>query len=889
MFVFRFLLLIAAYCVIATPANAHSVSTSYLNITVDKEHSRAEWRVSLRDLNLVVPLAEAGTSNAPDSTILAKLPSVSAYAFDHIELRQPSGLCSPTEPKLEILDDDAVLRFNTGCPVTASEIAIRYDVLFDLDSKHIAYLNLSTGKTTHTGVFNNSRRTISVELDNYAWWSPLTHYPWEGIWHIFIGLDHILFLLVLLLPAVLRRSGSEWHAAEKLRPTLVSVIRIVTAFTIAHSITLSLAALQLVYLPPRLIESVIAASVVVAALNNLFPFVERRAWVLTFGFGLIHGFGFASVLQDLGLPGQQLVVALLGFNLGVEIGQLAIVAAIMPLAFALRRKDFYVLVILRAGSCLVIAVAALWLFERAFDVTLYEPLTPDWARFSVAGSLLIAGALVGVHFFRQSTGAASDAVANRSRLEALWSSHRAQLALAGSLTVAGIATLFYVPSLNESPLARAERWTKDWRAAQGHVGSRLVVQHRIKTGLAAAFSLGVGTSPAEIRAALDSRHSKELARGRQDAARQIEFQRALVAAVNPNTQPEAVETAKARTSDSIGSLEVQSLLQARAGNLKGALESVERALSLDRASATATPRQYAWLQRHRAAWLFESDRRAEAKEVLLGVLEKLSGSESIAASEPSLLAEINQRLARHWLDKKAWVEATPYAKRALELHQNLQDQENIAIDASRLADLYLAATDIAGAAKLYRQALSHYQAANHLQGQAQEHRNIAMTAQLAGDLSEAAKHYRRSFELNSELGDENGLAVDAARLATIYRRNGEINQAKTMLEQAIAVGEKLGDQRALASHYSRLGNLYLLEEQFDQAAPLYEKARRFGEIDGAPEDLANTYANLANLRRRAGDSHAARTLFEKSLNLYQQVGQRRKAQRVQRLIAKLEN
>jgi hypothetical protein len=144
---------------------------------------------------------------------------------------------------------------------------------------------------------------------------------------------------------------------------------VVTAFTLAHSITLSLAALQVISLPSRLVESAIAASVVLAALNNLRGTVESRRWVLAFCFGLIHGFGFASVLTDLGLPQQALVLALVGFNVGVEIGQLAIVAVFLPLAFSLRSTGFYRLGVLKAGSVLVAVLAGWWFVQRAFDLT----------------------------------------------------------------------------------------------------------------------------------------------------------------------------------------------------------------------------------------------------------------------------------------------------------------------------------------------------------------------------------------------------------------------------------------------------------------------------------------------------------------------------------------
>ena len=160
------------------------------------------------------------------------------------------------------------------------------------------------------------------------------------------------------------------EAAPRNLDALWDVLRVVTAFTLAHSITLSAAALGWLALPSRLVESAIALSVVLAALNNLRPVVEGRRWVVAFGFGLIHGFGFASVLADLGLPSGSLLLALLGFNLGVELGQLAIVAVFLPVAFALRGTRFYRSVVMAGGSVLIAVLAALWFAERAFNLKL---------------------------------------------------------------------------------------------------------------------------------------------------------------------------------------------------------------------------------------------------------------------------------------------------------------------------------------------------------------------------------------------------------------------------------------------------------------------------------------------------------------------------------------
>jgi hypothetical protein len=192
----------------------------------------------------------------------------------------------------------------------------------------------------------------------------------QGVWHIWIGIDHVLFLLSLLLPAVLVWRAGHWHPVGRFRDSFWDVFRIVTSFTVAHSITLSAAALGVVSLPSRWVESAIAASVLLAALNNVSPLVHRRRWAVAFGFGLIHGFGFAGVLSGLGLPQGALALALVGFNLGVEAGQLVIVAAFLPFAFRLRGGWVYRRLILVGGSATVAALATLWLIERAFEVTL---------------------------------------------------------------------------------------------------------------------------------------------------------------------------------------------------------------------------------------------------------------------------------------------------------------------------------------------------------------------------------------------------------------------------------------------------------------------------------------------------------------------------------------
>jgi hypothetical protein len=261
----------------------------------------------------------------------------------------------------------AVLRFSaTGDPSPAN-LKITYNAFFDIDPKHRGLFRLEQPGLTRLAVFAPETATQIFDLSGAAPRTSFLTFVREGIWHIWSGYDHVLFLLALLLPGVLRRRDGVWQPVSAARPALVNVLKVVTAFTVAHSITLTLAATGIVHLPARLIESAIAASVVLAAVNNITPVFTERGWMVAFAFGLLHGFGFANALADLGLRHGQLAATLFGFNVGVEIGQLAIVAVFLPAALSLRGLLFYRRIVLQTGSAAIVAIATTWLAERVFD------------------------------------------------------------------------------------------------------------------------------------------------------------------------------------------------------------------------------------------------------------------------------------------------------------------------------------------------------------------------------------------------------------------------------------------------------------------------------------------------------------------------------------------
>ncbi|MBI4205651.1 MAG: HupE/UreJ family protein [Betaproteobacteria bacterium] len=353
-------------------AHAHKPSDSYLTLQTEAGRVQGQWDIALRDLEFAVGLDANGDGEITWGELKARHGEVASYALARLQVAVGSAGCAlrATDHLVDQHSDGAyaVIRFEAACPELAGKIAVGYSLFFDLDPTHRGLARIETGGVTQTAVFSPERRLQQFDLTAPSVARQIVAYAREGVWHIWIGYDHVLFLLSLLLPAVWTREANAWRAAPRFAPAFWEVFKVVTAFTIAHSITLSVAALGIVTLPSRLVESAIAASVLLAALNNPFPLVSARRWAIAFCFGLVHGFGFASVLTDLGLPRGALVSSLFGFNLGVEIGQLAIVSAFLPLAYALRNTWFYARVVFTGGSALVALFAAIWLAERALNV-----------------------------------------------------------------------------------------------------------------------------------------------------------------------------------------------------------------------------------------------------------------------------------------------------------------------------------------------------------------------------------------------------------------------------------------------------------------------------------------------------------------------------------------
>jgi hypothetical protein len=380
MIVRRLLGIMVLWFVGTAACQAHKPSDSYLLLQQGAQGTSltGQWDIALRDLQHALNLDLDGNGRITWGELKSRRDALVRYALPRLSIeavaRGDRGACELSVSDLlfdrHVDGGYAVLRFAAQCPFRPAQLVLHYSLFFELDPNHRGLLSIRAAGHAQSLLLADTSRSATVNLGSPDRLGQFRAFLDEGTWHIWKGYDHILFLLTLLLPAVVLFRNGRWQARESLRETVFDVLKVVSAFTLAHSLTLSLAVKGLVHVPSRIVESGIALTVLLGAVNNLFPVVRERRWVVAFAFGLIHGLGFASVLADLGLERWNLVLALVGFNLGVEVGQLALVLVFIPTAFALRETRFYRVAFMPAGAVFIGLLASYWLAVRAMGLTL---------------------------------------------------------------------------------------------------------------------------------------------------------------------------------------------------------------------------------------------------------------------------------------------------------------------------------------------------------------------------------------------------------------------------------------------------------------------------------------------------------------------------------------
>ncbi len=363
------------------PAFPHAVGETYVFMSIREEALAGHVEIHERELAAMWDIDLPRSEDQALARLRESKHLVEPYILEHFVVTVPGGEhAQPSFERIELLSTEATGRFakyHFYAPVSAplpDELTVRQDLFLETSPLHRNLLlleyNAKTGRRydgEHTVlIFSRATPVQRLDLVDVPTMMRPLDFVKAGVYHILIGYDHVLFILCLLLPAVLALDAGRWIPADRFGTSMWQVIKIVTVFTVAHSVTLTLAALGLVSVSSRWVESAIALSIVVVALNNICPILRGHAWPVVFVFGLFHGLGFATVMGHLEFRIVDLVKTMIAFNVGVELGQIAIVAAIFPLLHVSRKKRFFQPLVLRGGSSLMAVLASFWFVQRAF-------------------------------------------------------------------------------------------------------------------------------------------------------------------------------------------------------------------------------------------------------------------------------------------------------------------------------------------------------------------------------------------------------------------------------------------------------------------------------------------------------------------------------------------
>ena len=343
---------------------------------------------------------------APAATLALREADLRAYLVEHIHPVAPDGRPWSVEPgalRLQLATEpcDLLATVVLRPPAGASprRFDLHYDVIGHEVNNHYTLLTVRRDWDTAVletpepvGIFQYTVKTLTIDRSGGSWRTGFRAMLRLGVRHIAEGTDHLLFLLVLLLPAPLLAAGPRWGAYGGLRRALRELLKIVTAFTAGHSLTLLAGTLGWFRLPAQPVELLIAGSILVSAVHAVRPCFAGRELFVAAGFGLVHGLAFADTLAGLGLSSGHLALALLAFNLGIELMQLAVVAVAMPSLLLLARTRFYPALRLTAAG--FGGVAALgWIVERASG---RPNFVGDWLVAATRHATPAAIALLGV-------------------------------------------------------------------------------------------------------------------------------------------------------------------------------------------------------------------------------------------------------------------------------------------------------------------------------------------------------------------------------------------------------------------------------------------------------------------------------------------------------------
>jgi hypothetical protein len=339
----------------APPASAHRTNISISQVRVEGAAVGYRLVVSAHDLAVAVGIETDLVTPLPRDAFAAREREVASYIAERLRISSEDRECRSPAPVIGYarLPQEVVFDLDFRCPSPVATLVIDYNVFFEIDERHRALGAIHTTAGTQEFLLDATLKRIALPIRGTApptpWIERASRFVVLGIEHILSGIDHILFVLALLLVA----------------SRFLNLVKVVTAFTIAHSITLALAWHGLVDLPSRLLESAIALSIVYVAFDNLYGNLHAHRWIVAFVFELVHGLGFYAVLSELALASEDALTTLFAFNLGVEMGQLAILSVVFPLLLVSFRRNWYGRA-MKGASAAIAMIASFWFIQRAF-------------------------------------------------------------------------------------------------------------------------------------------------------------------------------------------------------------------------------------------------------------------------------------------------------------------------------------------------------------------------------------------------------------------------------------------------------------------------------------------------------------------------------------------
>ncbi|MES2662786.1 MAG: HupE/UreJ family protein [Pseudomonadota bacterium] len=352
---------------------SHTTANHFFDLELDSQIFNGEILLAIPDIAHAIGLDANKNDVVTWNEITQSKNQINTYVYSHLKINVSSTTATKNcvlpdfSYALKDLSDSTYLslEFKNACSFKELDkfesLTIKDSLFFEYDDQHKGILNFIHQNHSSAFIFTKDNNDLSIDLKDMskqsAVKSAVISFMHEGMVHIWSGYDHLVFLLALILPIFSISTARFSHQ-------FIDLVKIITAFSVAHSLTLSSVIFKWITIPSRIVESLIALSVIIAGLNVIWPIFKHKTWLVGLGFGLIHGFGFASAIGDLDWQQGQVLLNVFSFNVGVEIGQIVVVIFILPLLWSLKKSKKIDTLLNPILGATITGFGAFWLFER---------------------------------------------------------------------------------------------------------------------------------------------------------------------------------------------------------------------------------------------------------------------------------------------------------------------------------------------------------------------------------------------------------------------------------------------------------------------------------------------------------------------------------------------